>query len=167
MWPPALIGLAAAAAWFLMFLCVQIASLRAGAGGARSLLLPYSGSIAGLIVTVAAVMGMSEATALALAMGLLTSISLFVLYVPALYTVLTSLSVQTMIWLARSGGRLSEAELYGHFAGRSAFEPRVRTLIESGYLVRDDAHYRPTSRGLAVARPFAAVKAFWRLGPGG
>jgi hypothetical protein len=107
---------------------------------------------------------MSEATALALAMAVVTSLCLFVLYVPALFTVLTSLSVQTMICLARSGGRLSEAELYGHFAGRPIFEPRLRTLVASGYL---DGHCRPTSRGLAIARPFAAVKAFWRLGPGG
>jgi hypothetical protein len=171
MWPPSLIAVAAAMGWFLVFMALQLGSLRAGFGGARSLLLPYAASTAGMLLTLIAILVAHEAhvlsIALALAMSLLTSACLFVLYVPAVYTVLTSLSVQTIIALHRSSGRLPEVELYGHFAGPAMFEGRLQTLVESGYLARHEGRYRTTSRGLAIAGPFAALKTFWRLGPGG
>ena len=46
---------------------------------------------------------------LSIIVAALTSACLFVLYVPAVYTILTSLSVATLVLLRRSGGRMPEA----------------------------------------------------------
>jgi hypothetical protein len=167
---PAPAGLAAAAGWFCVFVVLQLFSLRAGWGGARSLSTALLVSIAGMLATIAAFVGGGPhflPLTLAMAMGLLANACLFVLYVPALYTVLTSLSVQTVILLDGSGGALPEAELYARFAGRPLFESRLRTLMQSGYVAESGGRYRLTSRGRRVARPFAALKELWRLGAGG
>jgi predicted transcriptional regulator len=92
---------------------------------------------------------------------------LFALYIPALYTVLTSLSVQTMMLLRRRGGALSEAELYDRFASRKIMEQRLATLLSSGYVVGDGLSYRLTPRGRAIAKLFRPIKILWNLGPGG
>ncbi len=167
---PALIGLVAAAGWFCVFAGLQVFSLRAGSGGARSLLIACVVSIGGMLATIVAIAGDGPqifSLTLAMAMGLLGSACLFVLYVPALYTILTSLSVQTVILLDSSGGAMPDAELYARFAGRPLFENRLRTLMESGYIAESGGRYRLTSRGRMVARPFAALKELWRLAPGG
>ena len=168
---PALIGLAAAAAWFCGFAGFQVFSLRAGSGGARSLSTAFAVSIAGMLATIVVAIAIEApqflSLLLALAMGLLASACLFVLYVPALYTILTSLSVETLMLLDSNGGALPEAELYGRFAGQPLFESRLLTLTKSGYIEESGGRYRLLSRGRTVARPFAALKELWRLGPGG
>jgi coproporphyrinogen III oxidase-like Fe-S oxidoreductase len=97
----------------------------------------------------------------------LTSACLFALYIPALYSVLTSLSVQTMMLLRCRGGALPEAELYDRFASRRIMEQRLATLIGSGYVTHDGPSYRLTPRGRAIAKLFKPIKILWNLGPGG
>src|SRR5262249_5811768 len=104
---------------------------------------------------------------LAAVLAILISACLFVVYVPAVYTVLTSLSVQTMLMLRRRGGAMSERELYDRFAGRAILQEGLATLVASGYLVPEGTRFRLTPRGRSVARIFAFVKALWKLGPGG
>ena len=107
------------------------------------------------------------AIVLAAVMAALTSACLFALYVPALYTVLTSLSVQTMMLLRRRGGALPEAELYDRFARRKIMEQRLATLLGSGYVAPEGPFYRLTPRGRVIAKFFRLVKILWNLGPGG
>lgn len=160
----------AAAAWFFAFVVVHIICLRAGFGGARSLLLGYAASVAGMLITVIGLTaGLNDLHAIILGViiSVFASACLFVTYVPAVYIILTSLSVQTMILLSRSEGTLDEAKLYERFAGRAIVEGRLATLLASGYIVAEGTRYRLTSRGRAVAGSFAVIKDLWRLGAGG
>ena len=167
---PALVALAAAAAWFLVFLFVHIGGLRAGFENARWLLISYAACFLGTLVTAIQLTawhhGM-QAVILAAMMATLTSACLFALYVPALYTVLTSLSVQTMMLLRRRGGALPEAELYDRFASRKVMEQRLGTLLTSGYVAAKGPSYQLTPRGRAIAKFFRPVNILWNLGPGG
>src|SRR5262249_15865344 len=104
---------------------------------------------------------------LAALLALMTSACLVILYVPAVYTVLTSLSVQTLITLRRHGGAVSEADLYDRFASRLIVEGRLATLVGSGYLAANGTGFRLTSRGRTLAKIFAGIKRLWQLGAGG
>ena len=167
---PALVALVAAAAWFVVFVCVHIGGVRAGFENARWLLMSYAACFLGTLVTAIAVTawhhGMHGVILTAM-MAALTSACLFALYVPALYTVLTSLSVQTMMLLRRRGGALPEAELYDRFASRKIMEQRLATLLASGYVAPDGPSYRLTPRGRVIAKLFRPIKILWNLGPGG
>src|SRR5262249_57783602 len=70
---------------------------------------------------------------LSLLIAMLTSACLFVLYVPAVYTILTSLSVATLIVLRRSGGRMPERNLYERFATRGIIQQRLCALLRAGH----------------------------------
>jgi hypothetical protein len=167
---PALIGVTAAAAWFLVFFFAHVGGLRAGFENARWLLTSYAACFLGALVTAILLTawhhGM-QAVMLAAMMAAATSACLFALYVPALYTVLTSLSVQTMMLLCHRGGAVPEAELYDRFASREIMEQRLATLLASGYVVPDGPSYRLTPRGRAIAKLFKPIKVLWNLGPGG
>jgi hypothetical protein len=166
---PGLAAVTIAAAWFSLFVVVHIAGWRAGHGNARWLLISYGTSVLAMLITViGSTVRLDPVTALAaVLLALMTSACLFVLYVPAIYTVLTSLSVQTLVMLRRAGGTLAEAELYGRFGGRGIVDGRLATLAASGYLIADGGRFRLTSRGRALAKIFAFVKKFWKLGAGG
>jgi len=167
---PALIGVITAVAWFCGFVAVHIVGWRAGLSNARSLLVSYMISALGTLITVIALTAGSKTIAsvlLAVLLAVMTSACLVILYVPAVYTVLTSLSVQTLIMLRRAAGALPEADLYDHFADRSIVEGRLATLVASGYLVADGARFRLTSRGRKLAKIFRFIKRFWNLGAGG
>ena len=167
---PTLIALAAATAWFLVFFFVHVGGLRAGFENARWLLISYAACFLGAVVTATLLTawhhGM-QAVILAALIAVLTSACLFALYIPALYTVLTSLSVQTMMLLRRRGGALPEAELYDRFASRKIMEQRLATLLSSGYVTHDGPSYRLTPRGRAIAKLLRPIKILWNLGPGG
>jgi hypothetical protein len=166
----ALVALAAAAAWFVVFVFVHVGGVRAGFENARWLLISCAACFLGTLVTAIAVAawhhGM-QAVILAAMMAALTIACLFALYIPALYTVLTSLSVQTMMLLRCRGGALPEAELYDRFASRRIMEQRLATLIGSGYVAPDGSSYRLTPRGRAIAKLFRPIKILWNMGPGG
>jgi hypothetical protein len=167
---PAFVALAAAAAWFLIFFFLHIVGLRAGLENARWLLISYAACFLGTLVTAIALTASQhgmQAVVLAAMMAALTSACLFALYVPALYTVLTSLSVQTMMLLRRRRSPLPEAELYDRFASRKIMEQRLATLLASGYVAPKGPSYQLTPRGRAIAKFFRSVKILWNLGPGG
>jgi hypothetical protein len=166
----AFIALVTAAAWFFVFFVVHIGGLRAGFENARWLLVSYAGSVLGTLVTVIAVAVAArqpmQAIFLAAMIAALTSACLFALYIPALYAVLTSISVETLI-LLRLGGALRKADLYDRFAGRRIMQQRLATLLRSGYIASDGPTYRLTSRGRVIAEIFSPLKALWNLGAGG
>ena len=116
----AYIALVTAAAWFFVFFVVHVGGLRTGFENARWLLVSYAASLLGTLVTVIAVTVAArqpmQAIFLAAMIAALTSACLFALYIPALYAVLTSISVETLM-LLRHGGALREADLYDRFAG--------------------------------------------------
>jgi hypothetical protein len=168
-WSATGIGLAAAAAWFAIFVALHVVSLRRRQT-VDVMLRAGAGAMAGFLVTTVALawsLTGGPSTVLALATGGLAFACLFVLYVPFFYTLTTSLSVATLILLLKNGGQLSEAELYEHFAGKTIAAGRLSALCDSGYIASMDGSYRATSRGRGVARFFSAIKSLLRLGPGG
>jgi hypothetical protein len=166
---PAFMAVTTAVTCFCLFAVAHGIATRAGHGSARWLLIGYGVCLLATLVIVAGLTSGADGMAqlLSILVALMTSACLFILYVPAVYTVLTSLSVETVVMLRRRGGAVPEAELYAHFAGRTMLERRLATLAANGYLVRDGTRFRLTPRGRAIARMFAFVKAGWKLGPGG
>jgi hypothetical protein len=167
---PVLLSLLMVAAWFLVFVCVHVLGFRYGRRNAQWLVGSY---ITCCAITLLNVLAMSlwrdggQTMRLSLLIAALISACLFVLYTPAVYTVLTSLSVATLMLLLRNGGHLPEDSLYSRFATHSILRQRLSVLVNSGYLVENARGFHLTPRGRFVARCFAAIKKLWRLGPGG
>jgi hypothetical protein len=165
-----LLSLLIVAVWFLAFVCVHVLGFRYGRRNAQWLVGSYITSCAATLLSVFAMSlwhDGGEIMALSVMIAALSSACLFVLYTPAVYTVLTSLSVATLILLLRNGGHLPEESLYSRFATHSILRQRLSVLVGSGYLVEDARGLRLTPRGRFVARCFAVIKELWRLGPGG
>ena len=162
--------LIAVAIWFLVFVCLHIVGLRSRQGNAQWLVRSYAWCCAATLVTVVALSmwrDSGQALLLLLFIALLTSACIFVLYVPAIYTILTSLSVATLILLRRTGGRMPETSLCDRFATRGLIQQRLCVLVGAGYLAENACGFSLTSRGRALARAFAFFKRLWCLGPGG
>jgi hypothetical protein len=167
---PVLATLALVALWFAVFVAIHVFGLRSGRDNAKWLVHSYGACLTAMLASVVALSMWGDSgrvLLLSVVVAALTSACLFVLYVPAVYTILTSLSVATLVLLRRSGDRIPEASLYGEFASRQLLQQRLRVLLGAGHLVRDGCGFSLTSRGRAVARAFASVKRLWRLGPGG
>jgi hypothetical protein len=167
---PVLATLALVTLWFVAFVGMHLLGLRSGRDNAQWLVRSYVASSAAMLASVVALSmwgGFGHTLALSILLAALTSACLFVLYVPAVYTILTSLSVATLVLLRRSGGRVPEASLHDRFASCRLMQQRLRVLVDAGHLVGDAEGFRLTPRGRAVARAFAFVKRLWRLGPGG
>ena len=167
---PVLATLIVVAIWFVIFVCLHIVGLRSRKGNVQWLVLSYAACCAATLVSIVALSmwrDSGQPLLLLLFIALLTSACLFVLYVPAVYTILTSLSVATLILLRRSGGRMLETSLYDHYATRGIIQQRLGVLVGAGYLVEDASGFSLTPRGHALARAFAFMKRLWCLGPGG
>ena len=167
---PVLATLIVVAIWFLVFVCLHIVGLRSRQDNAQWLVRSYAACSAAMLVSVVALSmwrDSGQTLLLSLLIAVLSSACLFVLYVPAVYTILTSLSVATLILLRRSGGRMLETSLYDRFATRGIIQQRLSVLVGAGYLIEDAGGFSLTPRGRAFARAFAFMKRLWRLGPGG
>jgi hypothetical protein len=167
---PVLLSLLIVAAWFLVFVCVHVLGFRYGRRNAQWLVGSYIAACTATLFSVAAVSlwrDGGQTLALSLIIAALSIACLFVLYTPAVYTVLTSLSVATLMLLLRHGGQMAETCLYSRFARHAILRQRLSVLVGSGYLVEDAQGFRLTPRGRVLARAFAAIKELWRLGPGG
>jgi hypothetical protein len=167
---PVLLSLLIVAVWFLAFVCVHVLGFRYGRRNAQWLVGSYITCCAATLLSVFAMSlwrDGGETMALSLVIAALSSGCLFVLYTPAVYTVLTSLSAATLLLLLRHGGQMAEACLYSRFARHTILRQRLSVLVNSGYLVENTRGFHLTPRGRFVARCFAAIKKLWRLGPGG
>jgi len=167
---PVLPTLALVVLGFMVFVGMHLLGLRSGRDNAQWLVGSYAVCSAAMLASVVALStwgDFGQLLLLSVIVAALTSACLFVLYVPAVYTILTSLSVATLVLLRRSGGRIPEASLYGQFASRQLMQQRLGVLLGAGHVVRDGRGFSLTSRARAVARAFAFVKRLWRLGPGG
>jgi hypothetical protein len=167
---PVLATLIAVAIWFLVFVCLHIVGLRSRKDNVQWLVLSYAACCAATLMTVVTLSmwrDSGQTLFLSIAIAVLTSACLFVLYVPAVYTILTSLSVATLILLRRTDGRMPETSLYDRFATRGIIQQRLCVLVGAGYLAENACGFRLTSRGRALARAFAFIKRLWCLGPGG
>lgn len=100
--------------------------------------------------------------------GLLTYVSLFTLYMPFFYTVVASLSVQTIVLLAREAdGALPILLLFDQFGSHKLVAKRLSVLTQNGLVSQRGNEYRLTYTGRFIAQTFSFLKRFWRLWPGG
>ena len=169
-WSATGIGIGAAAGWFAIFVMLHVVLLGGGRQSAGTMLRAYAGAALGFLATtvgLAWVFTGGPSLVLALSNGCMAFACFFVLYVPFYYTLTTSLSVATLILLLKKGGQLTEAELYGRFAGSDLAAGRLSALCDSGYIAPVNGSYRATSRGRVVARFFSEIKSLLRLGAGG
>jgi hypothetical protein len=158
------------AIWFLVFVCLHIVGLRSRQGNAQWLVGSYAACCVAMLVTVVTLSmwrDSGQTLPLSIPIAVLTSGCIFVLYVPAVYTILTSLSVATLTLLRRTDGRMPETSLYDRFATRGIIQQRLCVLVGAGYLAEDARGFSLTSRGRALARAFWFIKRLWCLGPGG
>jgi len=100
--------------------------------------------------------------------GLLTMACLLILYMPFYYTLATSLSVQTLIFLAESPGQqLPITYLQQRFASRRLVDSRLKILTSNGYLAEARDKYHASRKGHLISVVFVFLKELWRLSPGG
>lgn len=100
--------------------------------------------------------------------GELAFLGLLVLYMPFIYTLTHSLSVETLLLLDQcENGRLPEVRLSEIFAAPDFLYERLNSMVESSYLIVSGSRYRLTPRARALAAGFRWLKSSWRLGPGG
>ena len=91
----------------------------------------------------------------------------FLLYMPFYYTVAASQSVQLVIDIHAAANGLSVQEIRGRYPVDEILAGRLETLLWAGYVTEMDGRFVLTGKGRLISRPFRAVKALWRLGPGG
>ena len=137
-------------------------------------LVPVFVAVIAIVITARAFAGLdggSVATArlmVAVIWGEFAFLGLFVLYMPFIYTLSHSLSVETLLLLtSRDDGRIREEQLTQKFTSPAFLDARLTSMVESGYLAVKDSRYRLTRRGRTVARGFDWLKSLWRLGSGG
>ena len=105
---------------------------------------------------------------LMLAIGTLTIVSAWILYMPFYYVVATSVSVRILITLRHAPGRaLPLAALESMFASTEMLQSRLETMETYGHVSRQGDLFAIARKGRVIARSFRFIKAAWRLGPGG
>jgi hypothetical protein len=173
-----ILGALSGLAGFALFLLAQLVVLRTRPAGAWLAWNTRAAAVA-LLLALIALAGLVQVVDVpALVQGgwmfgtiwcALTFVGLYVLYMPFYYVVMASLSVRTLILLRP--GDLPRAQLAQHFTSEHFAAGRLDTMTANGFLARKaNGHglrYSLTPKGRALARIALAVKALWRLGPGG
>jgi hypothetical protein len=172
-----LVGIVLGALWFAVFLVWHLAwfHLRPVKNRFQVLSRTLVFSLDGLLLSALAVAAWGDLPAEAqaplpviLLIGLATMFALFLLYGPFYYTVSASLSIMTVVALERAPSHEAPvAALTADAVFEDMLYRRLESMAESGNLLREAGGYRLTPKGRAIARCFAAIKTFWRLGPGG
>lgn len=91
----------------------------------------------------------------------------FICYVPFVFVISSSLSLDTLILLEEAAGRMQRSELNKRFASAKAAERRLEIMCKNGLLTVKDGYYQLTNRAKLVAMFFSRMKRFWKLWPGG
>lgn len=168
-----LVGICSGAGWFAVFLAVHIAWFhRTHVEDA------YKWIIKMLLICVVADTGTilvwnwgthsGEIAALMIFYGVLVMACLFILYMPFYYTVVASLSIQTLICLKEAPLKtLTLTDLRQRFASRDIVAERLKIMESNGYLERVASGYRITPKARIVSGFFGFLKALWKLGSGG
>lgn len=100
--------------------------------------------------------------------GVLVMACMFILYMPFYYTIVASLSIQTLIYLEEAPRKeLTMAELHQRFASRDIVAGRLEIMVSNGYLELGPSGYRVTPKARVMSKIFAFLKGIWKLGPGG
>ena len=172
-----LIGSLAGGVWFPLFVAAHVGTFATRSVRNRSgtILLLFGAAFLGALVSAAlvpvdVVLGSaptSHRVQALLAAGLVMACG-FVLYMPFYYTIVTSLSVQTVITIDEAPGHrlpldaLASPKVYDRIV-----RGRLDSMVQAGNLVRDGERFCATAKGRRTAGAFAMLKSIWKLGPGG
>ena len=171
------IGIAVGVAWFGAIIIAHLTVLWTTESSVRpriSQIVFLVGVIGILLTLILLSVGLGKAsvsnTALvfwALA-AILTYGALLALYLPLYYSIVASLSLQSLILLSKEPrGSLPIAELRQYFASLPLVEKRLATMATNGFLIKQGDAYVLSAKGRSTAIIFSWIKTFWRLGPGG
>jgi len=162
-----------AGSWFSLFLAIHIIWFhRVHVEQCFALIVKIFGvCVAGDLVMIAAMPPSGQRGSLfffEVGYGLVMMGCLFILYMPFYYTIVSSLSIQTLICIEESPEEvLSMEELRQRFASRETLDGRLSIMVGNGYLTEQAGRYRVTSKARLVSRFFSHLKELWKLGPGG
>jgi hypothetical protein len=172
-----LIGALLGALWFALFVAAHVGTFATRTVKNRSavILLLYGTALAGAIVSAVLVPadvlpGLTPTSHRIVAVlgAAAVMVSAFILYMPFYYTIITSLSIQTLIQIEEAPGqRLAVAALAAPAVYTQIVHGRLESMVQAGNLTRADDRYVTTPKGRRVAGIFATLKQLWRLGPGG
>jgi hypothetical protein len=169
-------GIASGLFWFALFVIAQWMTfhLRPVRDRAGCTLMLFAVGLLGQLLTVVSILqipdvrdSLRSSHAASIVGGFLVMASLFVLYMPFYYTTAASLSVQSLIVLARAGSPIPLSRLASTFASAAVLHARLESMARNGYVAEQGDSFHITSKGRLVARLFSTLKRVWVLGPGG
>ena len=100
--------------------------------------------------------------------GILVYGGILTLYLPFYYSIVASLSLQTIILLNEQARRhIANHEITTAIFSRQFVAQRLATMTRNGFLVERKNGYCLTAKGRRVATTFLFFKRLWRLGAGG
>ena len=100
--------------------------------------------------------------------GILVYGGMLTLYLPFYYSIVASLSLQTIILLnEQANATLPIIRLQQRFSSRHFVVQRLATMTRNGFLFERKDGYCLTTKGRRVATTFLFFKRLWRLGAGG
>jgi|RhiMetdeSRZDD1v2_1073273.scaffolds.fasta_scaffold26742_6 hypothetical protein len=168
------IGLAAGLAWFAIVFVLHFIVLWTTTPSARPrisqwvFLLGFVGILFSLMPQYIDRPTVNAAMAYSALGGVLVYGGLLTLYLPFYYSIVASLSLQTIILLNEQANyTLSNTTLRQRFSSRQLVAQRLETMARNGFIVERDSGYCLTVKGRMVAKIFLFFKHLWRLGPGG
>jgi hypothetical protein len=100
--------------------------------------------------------------------GILVYGGMLTLYLPFYYSIVASLSLQSIILLnEQANATLPIVRLHQRFSSRHFVVQRLATMTRNGFLFEREDGYCLTAKGRRVATTFLFFKRLWRLGAGG
>ena len=164
------IGIATGLGWFAAAIVSHFIVLWTKAPSVRpriSQLIFFSGAAGTLLTLILLSPDLYKLAYCALA-AILTYGALLTLYLPFYYSIVASLSLQTIILLSdQTNGQLPIENLRHKFSSYELVAQRLATMANNGFVLERDRRYSLTAKGRRIARIFLFFKNFWRLGAGG
>ena len=91
----------------------------------------------------------------------------FIVFMPFLFVLRTSLSVETMSILYKSNSKVTLLDLYNKFTSIHAIQDRLTAMEQNKFISRSNECYFLTKKGLFFAIWFSRLKKCWKIWPGG
>ena len=166
------VGIAVGLAWLAVIVLAHFIVLWTTAPSVRPRISQtvFFIGIVGILLTLVLLSAEVSKTALAFyaLAAMLTYGALLVLYLPFYYSVVASLSLQSLIMLNKQpDDSLPITELRERFASIQLVKKRMATMAANGFVTQHGNAYVLSAKGRFFASTFLWIKTFWKLGPGG
>lgn len=170
------IGLAAGLGWFAIVFLIHLIVIWTAVPSVRPRIsqMVFLFGIIGVLSSVVLMFSylgkssVSQALMFSALGGILVYGGMLTLYLPFYYSIVASLSLQTIILLnGQPNGTLPIIRLQQRFSSRDFVLQRLATMTRNGFLVERQGEHCLTAKGRRVATTFLFFKRLWRLGAGG